>query len=163
MVRRARGSKKGELWHGYRRPILRDGVFWVAAVTTVIALAAQNAWADLNTTLAWVLFGADLFLTIVIVFALIGVLAGTLRGFGEGWRSAERPAGSARPGAVPDGGAAPGAASDGATPTEPASKPKPQADPVPDAERPVLGIELEKKARALGRAIAATQRKARKP
>jgi len=129
------------LWHGYRRPILRDGVLWLAVLTTVAALAAQNAWADLNTPLAWVLFVADVVLTILIVFALIGVLAGTVRGFGEGWRSAERPAGRA----------------------EPASKPKPQADPVPDADRPVIGIELEKKARALGRAIGATQRKARKP
>ena len=141
MARRARGSKKGQLWHGYRRPILRDGAFWVAALVTVVALAAQNAWSGVDSGARWALLGADVIVTALISFALVGVLAGTVRGFGEGWRSAGRP---------------------DATPVAEA-KPRPKVDPVPEAERPVIGVELEKKARALGRAIGATQRKARKP
>ena len=166
MVRRARGSskgqKKGELWHGYRRPILRDGVFWLAGVITVVALAAQNAWSGLGSTTSWVLFVADVIVTVLITFALIGVLAGTMRGFGEGWRSAQPPDGSTRP-ATGDSPTAPAAEPTAASAPGPAPRPKPKADPVPDADRPVIGVELEKRARALGRAIGATQRKTRKP
>ena len=146
MAPRARGRKqgqtKGQLWHGYRRPIVRDGAFWLALVLTVVALAAQNAWSGLDDGLAWGLFAADVVVTALITFALLGVLAGTVRGFGEGWRSGERVIGRATPAPTPG-------------PTKP--------DPVPDTERPVIGLELEKKARALGRAIGATQRKSRKP
>ena len=164
MVRRARGSKKGpkqgELWHGYRRPIRRDGVFWLAVVTTVVALAVQNPWSGLDSTARWVLFVADVLLTALITFALIGVLAGTLRGFGEGWRSAERPGGAARPTPAP----LPLPLRPRLRLPGPSPSPSPaQVDPVPDADRPLIGVELEKRARALGRAIGATQRKTRKP
>ncbi len=154
MARSSRGSKKGQLWRGYRRPILRDGAFWLAALVTVVALAAQNAWSGVDGGAQWALLIADVVVTTLITFALIGVLAGTLRGFGEGWRSAGRPDPVAAPAGASDEASDPGA--------KPASKPKPTVDPVPEAERPVIGVELEKKARALGRAIGASQRKARK-
>lgn len=145
MAVRKRGSNKGELWHGYRRPILRDGAFWLAAVITFVALAAQNVFSGGHRdTTRWVLLGVAVAVTIVITFAVVGVLAGTVRGFGEGWRAAELP--RPKPKAEP----APGP---GATPAP---------DPRDEADRPVIGVEIEKRARALGRAIGATQRRARK-
>ena len=142
---RARGANKGQLWHGYRRPILRDGAFWLAVIIAVVALAAQNAFSGVDSTTAWVLLGADVLLTVVVTFALVAVLAGTARGFGEGWRSAEPLRPKPKPAADPDAAVAPA------------------PDPLAEADRPVIGVEIEKRARALGRAIGATQRKACKP
>ncbi len=155
---RSRSSEKGQLWHGYRRPILRDGAFWLSAVITLVALAAQNAWSGVGSAPAWILLVADVLVTAMITFALVGVLAGTARGFGEGWRAAESP--TSQPRQPPAPAPAPSTTTSAEKPAPAAARPK--ADPTPDADRPVIGVELEKKARALGRAIGATQRKARK-
>ena len=115
---------------------------------TGIALAVQEAWRELdNGGVGIALFAADVLVTAVITFALVGVLAGTVRGFGEGWRTAES---RVRPEIEP--------------PTEPAEEPaeEPASGSSTDHDRPELGVALEKKARALGRAIGATQRKARR-
>ena len=93
MARRSRSTEKGPLWHGYRRPVWRDGVFWLAFGTSIVGLLVQNAFANFEaTTRGWVILGLEVVITFAVVFALIGVLAGTLRGFGEGWRQAEKAA-----------------------------------------------------------------------
>ena len=93
MARRARSTEKGPLWRGYRRPVWRDGVFWLAFCTSIAGLLVQNAFGNFEaTTSGWLILGLEVVITFAIVFALIGVLAGTLRGFGEGWRQAEQTA-----------------------------------------------------------------------
>src|SRR5690242_17543572 len=101
MARRSRSTEKGLLWRGYRRPVWRDGVFWLAVGTSIAGLLVQNAFGNFEaTTSGWLILGLEVVITFVIVFALIGVLAGTVRGFGEGWRQAEQaapPRGPAQP------------------------------------------------------------------
>lgn len=214
MARRSRSEKKGPLWHGYRRPVWRDGVFWLAFGAAIVGLIVQNAFAKFEaTTSGWVILGIEVAFTFLIAFALIGVVAGTLRGFGEGWRQAEKaapprgpaarpaksspdPASEPKPKATaqpeaeaeadPGAGAQPvvEAAPEPATPVasepvveaapstepevvpaaavvEPEPEPQPAAAAVSDPEpsdRPKAGVEMERHARRLGRAIGAGRR-----
>src|SRR4051812_12483128 len=178
MARRSRSSEKGPLWRGYRRPVWRDGVFWLAVATSIAGLLVQNAFGNFEaTTSGWLIFGLEVVITFVIVFALIGVLAGTPRGFGEGWRQAERaadprPAATpTRPAATPTPAPAPAPApepavdeplAEPAAASEPAVEPEPEPEPARAAaeptDRPKVGIEMERQARRLGRAFAAGRR-----
>ncbi len=195
MARRSRSTDKSPLWHGYRRPVWRDGVFWLAVCTSIAGLLVQDAFGHFEaTTSGWVILGVEVVFTFAVVFALIGVLASTLRGFGEGWRQAEKataaPELAVEPGPVarPEPGpairpepvrtsepesepepvvAAPPNAQEPAAPdtdTEPEPKPEPEpvtasAGPGPTpSDRPKAGVEMERQARRLGRAIGAGRR-----
>jgi len=81
---------KGQFWRGYRRPVLRDGVFWFAILAGIAGMAVQAPLADWKgETLDWVVLAAEVVLTFAASFIIIGVLAATIRGFGEGWRTAD--------------------------------------------------------------------------
>ncbi len=160
MARRTRSSDKGPLWRGYRRPVWRDGVFWLAVAASIAGLLMQNAVGNFEaTSRGWVILALEIVITFGVVFALVGVLAGTLRGFGEGWRQADEAAPPRRPAtsATPEPEPAP----------EPvrAREPTPEPEPAPDREpepgaspRPKAGLEMERQARRLGRAIGAGRR-----
>jgi len=190
MARRTRSREKGPLWHGYRRPVWRDGVFWLALGTSIAGLLVQNAFGDFHGTGAdWAILGLEVLITFGIVFALIGVLAGTLRGFGEGWRQAENTAAPReavnRP--TPPGASTPTAPrAEPARPAEPVAQSSPVVEPEPEpapeptvevqpeperdaepapssaqpaaSDRPKAGVEMERHARRLGRAIGAGRR-----
>jgi hypothetical protein len=88
----ARAAAKGKIWKGYRRPIHRDGAFWFAILMFVTGMALQSplqGWKGGATD--WLVLALELVVTFVGAFILVGVLAATGRGFGEGWRSADRP------------------------------------------------------------------------
>ncbi|MGZ4682262.1 MAG: hypothetical protein ACXWCM_18470 [Acidimicrobiales bacterium] len=161
MARRSR-SQKGPLWHGYRRPVWRDGVFWLACGASIAGLVVQNAIGNFESTgRGWAILALEVVITFGVMLALVGVLAGTLRGFGEGWRQAEKSA--------PPRGATAGPSA--TEPSRPVTEPEPVAraaavDPEPDpvrpvpdpADRPKAGVEIERQARRLGRAIGAGRR-----
>jgi len=106
MARRSRPGGKGPLWHGYRRPVWRDKVFWLAFGTSIAGLLVQNAFGNFEATgRGWAILGLEVVITFAISFALIGVLAGTFRGFGEGWRQAEQAATPPTPDVPPGPGA----------------------------------------------------------
>lgn len=133
----ARAAAKGKIWKGYRRPIHRDGAFWFAILMFVTGMAVQSpleGWKGGATD--WLVLALELVVTLVGAFILVGVLAATVRGFGEGWRSAERPA---------------------PVPFKPA-KTEPDA---PSHDRPPLSPsmqKMEKKVRVLGRAVGVARR-----
>jgi hypothetical protein len=136
---RGRRSRRDELWHGYRRPVWRDRVFWFAVLVAAAGVVVQEPFRGFEASPGrWALLGVQVVVTLGVVLALVGVLAGTARGFGEGWRSA---AAAVR------------------TP-ERASTREPAAPAAADDEqRPALGVEVERRARALGRAIGTTRRR----
>ncbi len=133
----ARAAAKGKIWKGYRRPIHRDGAFWFAILMFVTGMAVQSpleGWKGGTTD--WLVLALDLVVTLVGAFILVGVLAATGRGFGEGWRSAERPA-----------------------PVR--SQPEPTRPTASTGDRPPLSPsmqKMEKKVRVLGRAVGAARR-----
>jgi hypothetical protein len=135
----ARTAAKGTIWRGYRRPIHRDGVFWFAILIGAIGMAVQSPFEGWKgATADWLILALEIVVTFIGAFILVGVLAATVRGFGEGWRSAERAARS-RP------------------------APEPKAAPTPAGDRPAIGVSMEKKARVLGRAVGAARRTYRQP
>jgi len=144
--------EKGQFWRGYRRPVLRDGVFWFAMLIGVAGLAVQSPLADWKgQTIDWVVLVASVVLTFAASFIIIGVLAATIRGFGEGWKEADK---APTPKATPPATATTRAAESSSPRAEPT--PKPTATPATD--RPAIGVSMEKKVRVFGRAVGAARR-----
>jgi hypothetical protein len=165
----ARRDRKGRIWRGYRRPVLRDGVFWFAGLVAVAGIVVQAPLAGWKGgTVDWIVLVLEVGLTIAAAYIVVGVLAATVRGVGEGWRTAERAATASaaapKPSTPPT--AAPTASSPGPEPApDPAPEPstpgpEPAAPPkvAPAPGRPAVGVAMEKKARILGRAVGAAKR-----
>ena len=147
--------EKGQFWRGYRRPVLRDGVFWFAVLVGVAGIAVQSPLADWKgQTVDWVILGAEIVLTFAAAFIIVGVLAATFRGFGEGWKAADQVA-RRRPAPDPRPAAAPTPEPEAAGPAAPQAAPTGTA---PASDRPAAAVSLEKKARVLGRAVGAARR-----
>ncbi len=174
------GAREGELWRGFRRPIRRDRVFWLAVILSVVAIGLEIGIAAAADALNWgalALFGVLLFIA---VFTVVGVVAGTIRGFGEGWRGGRRrrsaqptptgtaSAGSARPdpaGPDPTTTRAP-PSGDPAAPTRPAmpksiSELSDTARTMASSVRKPTTDDVNRTARTIGRAIGAAKKAAR--
>jgi hypothetical protein len=152
----ARRDRKGMIWRGYRRPVLRDGVFWFAGLVAVAGIVVQAPLAGWKGgTVDWIVLVLEVGLTIIGAYILVGVLAATVRGVGEGWRTAEEAATAATATTPPTTSKQPPTATPG---TDPAATPKPKAKAAPAADRPAVGVAMEKKARVLGRAVGAAKR-----
>jgi hypothetical protein len=153
-------------WRGFRRPVRRDRAFWFAIGLSVAVIGLEIGIAAAAGALNWValaLFGA---LLVIAVFTVVGVVAGTIRGFGEGWRGGRRaesrspktsaqanepePAGDARP----SGPKAPAMPTSLAELTE-------SARTVASSVRKPTSADLDRTARTLGRAIGAARKAAR--
>ena len=137
----ARRDRNPRIWRGYRRPVLRDGVFWFAGLVAIAGIVVQSPLADWKGgTVDWIVLVVEVGLTIIGAYILVGVLAATIRGVGEGWRTAEVAA-TTRPKSSSPNSATPGAATK-----------------APTSDRPPVGVALEKKARLVGRAVGAARR-----
>jgi hypothetical protein len=137
----ARAAAKGKIWKGYRRPIHRDGAFWFAILIFVSGMALQSplqGWKGGTTD--WLVLALEFVVTFVGAFILVGVLAAIGRGFGEGWRSADRPSADRPSSSAPSSKAAPDATTMDRPPLSPSMQ------------------KMEKKVRVLGRAVGAARR-----
>jgi hypothetical protein len=164
MTRGRTRSPKGTLWRGYRRPVLRDGVFWFAVLVGLCGTAMQSPLSGFEgTTGAWVILMLQFGLTTIAALVLVGVIAATFRGFGDGWRvagaaqRAEKPVKAERPENAPPAATPKAAAPDLVAEAEPGSEARPSPTPA-GADRPAVGIKMEHRARAFGRAFGAARR-----
>ncbi len=166
----------GELRRGYRHPVRRDRALWVAVGLSAGAIIIEFALARPDSALGWVAFALLAVALAAMIITLTGVAVGTLRGFADGWRS-PRPS-PAAPG--PDPQERPTMATDGSSPTR--SEPADEGDPTAPAgslPRPAIPesvkslaasaqakapkrADVDRTARALGRAAGAARRAYRK-
>ena len=145
----ARRDRNPRIWRGYRRPVLRDGVFWFAGLVAIAGIVVQSPLADWKGgTVDWIVLVVEVGLTIIGAYILVGVLAATIRGVGEGWRTAEVAA-AASPKSSSPKSSSPDSATPGAAPKAPTGT---------ASDRPPVGVALEKKARLVGRAVGAARR-----
>jgi hypothetical protein len=165
-----RRPRTDELWRGYRRPVRSDRALWVAIGLTAIVVIIEFALSSPTTPLGWVAFGLIALALAVLVVSLVGVAAGVFRGFSDGWRSnrSKSPGRQSTPSAP-------------AASAEPAPAPKATAsDDRPPLPRPAVpdsvknlaaaaqahkptSADVDRTARALGRAAGAARRAYRKP
>ncbi len=172
-----RRTQTDELWRGYRRPVRSDRAFWLAMALTLAAVVIEFALSSPSTPLGWVAFGLIALALAVLVVSLVGVAAGVFRGFSDGWRSSRSKA--AAPAADE-----PTATASSAGESRSAADAKPDSEPVVDAEGPALprpavpasvknlaaaaqarkptSADVDRTARALGRAAGAAKRAYRK-
>jgi len=127
--------------------VWRDGVFWFALLIGLCGTAIQSPLSGWEgTTSNWARLVLQFGLTTILALVLVGVIAATFRGFGDGWRVAgaaqKRPAEKAEK------------AEPSAERTGPAESNVATTDP----DRPAVGVNMEHKARALGRAFGAARR-----
>ncbi|MEI7593447.1 MAG: hypothetical protein WCK41_09535 [Actinomycetes bacterium] len=81
---------KATLWRGYRRPILRDGVLWFAVLLGVCGTMIQSPFSGWTGSVNdWLILLLQFTVTLCAALILVGVIAATVRGFGQGWRTAE--------------------------------------------------------------------------
>jgi hypothetical protein len=160
MARGRRSKAKGQLWRGYRRPVWRDSVFWFAILVGVCGTALQSPLSGFEgTTNDWVFALLQFSLTTLVALVLVGVLSATIRGFGEGWRVTGNASKNVARTSASTSDAEPKPAAKAAREPEPEREPEPT--PV-EADRPAIGIKMEHKARAFGRAFGAARRTYRK-
>jgi hypothetical protein len=166
----------GELRRGYRHPIRRDRALWVALGLSAGAIVIEFALARPDTLLGWVAFAILAAALAAMIITLTGVAVGTLRGFSDGWRSARPSQAPARPDSQeatmaddrPDP-TAPEPTTADAEPSSPTgSLPRPA---VPESVKNLAAsaqakapkkADVDRTARALGRAAGAARRAYRK-
>ena len=80
-------AKTEDLWRGYRRPVRSDRALWVAVGLVVVMVVIEFGLSSPSTPLGWLAFGLIALALAVLVVSLVGVAAGVFRGFADGWRS----------------------------------------------------------------------------
>jgi len=143
------------LWRGFRRPVGKDKVFWIAIGLSGLAVAAETALSAAVVDVNPIASAAVAVLVVVVVMSVVGAIAGAVRGFRQGWRDpapstpapgSDQAASSSARRSVPSVGA-----------LSEAAKAKAKAANV----RPPTAADLDKGARTLGRALGAAKRAAR--
>jgi hypothetical protein len=182
----------GELRRGYRHPVRRDRAFWAAVGISAAVIVVEFALASPSTPLGWVAFGILAAALAAMIITLAGVFVGTVRGFSDGWRAGgrsrlDRARATSTSRGTPTGGADTGEATTMTTPTgdEPKADPRPTDDDddddddddglprptVPDSVKQLAAAaqakapkkaDVDRTARALGRAAGAARRAYRK-
>jgi len=151
------------LWRGFRRPVRKDKVFWVAIGLCLVAVAAETALSAAVVDVNPIASVAVALLVAVVVFSVVGAIAGSIRGFHEGFRrdASERDASEA--GAAPRPESPPADTAPGA-----GGRPLPTMGELSESARNLAAnvrkpttADVEKGARTLGRAIGAAKRAAR--
>lgn len=173
MSRRSEPTRPG-LRRGFRHPVRSDRAFWVALALAAVAVVIEFALSSPDTALGWFAFALIAVAVTVLIVTLVGIAVGTVRGFTDGWRSAHRgkDAGAA-------GKAAPGPSDrSGDDPASDATGPRPDPDPDPEpvamsdtakrlaaaagslgsSVRKPTSADVDRTARALGRAASAAKR-----
>jgi len=145
---------------------------WVAVALVVVAVVIEFVLAGPSTPLGWVAFGLIAVALVVLIVSLVGVAVGVIRGFADGWRSnrsrsvqppPSRPEAQVRSEPTPD--------DEGSAPAAPAGDPPLPRPAVPDSVKNLAAAaqakaptrqDVDRTARALGRAAGAARRAYRK-
>ncbi len=173
MSRRSRPT--GELRRGYRHPIRKDRVLWFALGLTAVFVVIELALASPSTPLGWLAFGLLAAALAFLVITLTGIFAGTIRGFVDGWRARDREVEEAttratRRQASPDDAPDTPADEDRAPSSSGGVPPLPRPE-VPESVKNLAATaqakapkqaDVDRTARALGRAAGAARRAYRK-
>jgi hypothetical protein len=174
-----RRARSDELWRGYRRPLRRDRALWIALGVAAVAVVIEFALSSPSTPLGWLAFALIALAVVALIVTLNGILVGVFRGFADGWRANRAKPAVPRPtGAAPAGSPRTDPERDdrGAAPRDEPAAPDPAGPsvsipPLPDSvknlaaaaqARKPTGQDVDRTARALGRAAGAARRAYRK-
>jgi hypothetical protein len=176
MSPRRRTTTPGELWRGYRRPLRRDRALWLALGLCLAAVVIEFALSEPTTPLGWLAFGLIAVALVVLIVSLTGVFVGVFRGFADGWRSNRNRDAAAPAAPAPTSASAPsasGASGRSRAQQVVADEPSPTISipPVPESVKNLAAAaqakapkqaDVDRTARALGRAASAARRAYRK-
>jgi hypothetical protein len=163
---RSTGASRGGLWRGFRRPLRRDRVFWIAIALCLLAVATETAMTESIADVSPIALAVVALLVVIVVFSVVGAVAGSIRGFKEGFRTggpAAEP--TAAPAREPAGAGPAEEATDG--PSTSGGLPKAVADLSESARQKAANLrtptadDVDRTARKLGRAFGAARRAVR--